>query len=197
MIVDLERTIVELAPRVLRYAQARLGDPALAEDVAQESLAALMRACRNDGASDSAEAFVFAIARRRAARASWRQRLWVPLDSVVGARATAPTPEAQAVVDAFRRELPPGLRFENAPLAEVGRRLSDVLGMAVRLTCRDPSVTTLTMDFSGLTLQSALQQIGDREERPKASWQLIVGPAPGAKAPQIAVAVGPAKKKTK
>ncbi len=97
MIVDLERTIVELAPRVLRYAHARLGDPALAEDVAQESLAALVRACRNGGAPDSAEAFVFAIARRRAARASWRQRLWVPLDSAVGARATAPTPEARAI----------------------------------------------------------------------------------------------------
>ncbi len=106
----------------------------------------------------------------------------------------AATPEAQAVVDAFRKELPPGLRFENAPLAEVGRRLSDVLGMAVRLTCRDSSVTTLTMDFSGLTLQSALQHIGDGEERPKAVWQLVVGPAPGAKSPQIAIAVGSGKK---
>ena len=33
MIVDLDATIAELAPRVLRYARARLGDPALAEDV--------------------------------------------------------------------------------------------------------------------------------------------------------------------
>jgi len=107
----------------------------------------------------------------------------------------AATPEAQAVVDAFRKELPAGLDFENAPLAEISKRLSQELGLPVRLTCKDLSVTTLTMDFGGLTLQRALQQIGDREERPKASWQLVVGPAPGAKSPQIAVAVGPGKKK--
>lgn len=96
-IVDLEGTVAELAPRVLRYAAARLGDRALAEDVAQESLAALVRACRNGGAPASAEAFVFAIARRRAARVSWRQRLWLPLETVLGVRASAPTPEARAI----------------------------------------------------------------------------------------------------
>jgi RNA polymerase sigma-70 factor (ECF subfamily) len=97
VIVDLERTIAELAPRVLRYANARLADPALAEDVAQESLAALVRACRNGGAPDSAEAFVFAIARRRAGRAAWRRRLWVPLELALGTRSEAPSPEARAI----------------------------------------------------------------------------------------------------
>jgi RNA polymerase sigma-70 factor (ECF subfamily) len=97
VIVDLEGTIAGLAPRVLRYANARLGDPALAEDVAQESLAALVRACRNGGAPDSAEAFVFAIARRRAGRAAWRRRLWAPLELASGARAVTPTPEARAI----------------------------------------------------------------------------------------------------
>ncbi|HNV03507.1 MAG TPA: hypothetical protein PLE61_13695 [Vicinamibacterales bacterium] len=105
----------------------------------------------------------------------------------------AATPEAQAVVDAFRKELPAGLNFEHAPLADVNKRLSEAVGLPVELKCRVPDVTTLTMDFSGLTLQGALQKIGEREERPKAAWQLIVGPAPGAKAPQIAIAVGPAK----
>ena len=97
VIVDLERTVGELAPRVLRYANARLGDPALAEDVAQESLAALVRACRNGGAPDSAEAFVFAIARRRAGRAAWRRRLWAPIELAAGARSGAPSPEARAI----------------------------------------------------------------------------------------------------
>lgn len=106
----------------------------------------------------------------------------------------AATPEAQAVVDAFRKELPAGLNFENAPLADVNKRLSEAVGLPVQLKCRLPEVTTATMDFSGLTLQSALQKIGEREARPKASWQLIVGPVPGAKAPQIAIAVGPGKK---
>lgn len=97
MIVDLEGTIAELAPRVLRYANARLGDPSLAEDVAQESLAALVRACRNGGAPDSPEAFVFAIARRRAGRAAWRRRLWAPLEFASGARSEMPSPEARAI----------------------------------------------------------------------------------------------------
>jgi RNA polymerase sigma-70 factor (ECF subfamily) len=97
VIVDLEGTIAELAPRVLRYANAKLADPALAEDVAQESLAALVRACRNGGTPDSAEAFVFAIARRRAGRAAWRRRLWVPIELASGARSGAPSPEARAI----------------------------------------------------------------------------------------------------
>jgi RNA polymerase sigma-70 factor (ECF subfamily) len=99
VIVDLEETIAELAPRVLRYAHARLGDKALAEDVAQESLAALVRRCRNGGPPDSAEAFVFAVARRRAGRAAWRQRLWVPLEHAFGARTEAPSPEARAIAN--------------------------------------------------------------------------------------------------
>jgi len=97
-IVDLEGTIAELAPRVLRYANARLGDAALAEDVAQESLAALVRACRNGGAPRSAEAFVFAIARRRAGRAAWRRHLWAPLELAFAVRTEAPSPEARAIV---------------------------------------------------------------------------------------------------
>jgi RNA polymerase sigma-70 factor (ECF subfamily) len=97
VIVDLEATVAELAPRVLRYANARLGDAALAEDVAQESLAALVRACRNGGAPDSAEAFVFAVARRRAGRAAWRRRLWAPIERAFSARSDAPSPEARAI----------------------------------------------------------------------------------------------------
>ena len=96
-IVDLEGTIAELAPRVLRYANARLGDASQAEDVAQESLAALVRACRNGGAPESPEAFVFAIARRRAGRAVWRRRLWAPLELAFGVRSETPSPEARAI----------------------------------------------------------------------------------------------------
>ena len=99
VIVDLGGTIAELAPRVLRYATARLGDPALAEDVAQESLAALVRACRNGGAPESPEAFVFAIARRRAGRAAWRRQFWAPLELAFGARSAGPSPEARAIAN--------------------------------------------------------------------------------------------------
>lgn len=95
--VDLDEAVGALAPRVLRYAVARLGDMSLAEDVAQESLAALVRRCRNGGAPESVEAFVFAIARRRVGRLVWRRRLWLPLDQAAGARDAGPTPEAMAI----------------------------------------------------------------------------------------------------
>jgi RNA polymerase sigma-70 factor (ECF subfamily) len=95
--VDLDEAVGALAPRVLRYAAARLGDRGLAEEVAQESLTALVRAWRSGGPPDSPEAFVFAIARRRAGRLVWRRRLWLPLDRASGARDAGPTPETQAV----------------------------------------------------------------------------------------------------
>jgi RNA polymerase sigma-70 factor (ECF subfamily) len=93
----LDEAVGALAPRVLRYAVARLGDMSLAEDVAQESLAALVRHCRNGGPPESAEGFVFAVARRRIGRVIWRRRLWLPLDQAAGARDAGPTPEATAI----------------------------------------------------------------------------------------------------
>ena len=105
MIVDLEGTIAELAPRVLRYATARVGEASLAEDVAQESLAALVRRCRNGRAPDCPDAFVFAIARRRCGRAIWRRRLWRPIEDALGAHAPGPTPEAEAIARAEVRRV--------------------------------------------------------------------------------------------
>ena len=98
--MDLHGTIRELAPRVLRYAIARTGDPSVGEDVAQESLAALVRHWRRAGPPESAEAFVFSIARRRAVRAMVRQRLWVPIERAFGHRDGAPDPEARTLARA-------------------------------------------------------------------------------------------------
>jgi RNA polymerase sigma-70 factor (ECF subfamily) len=94
---DLERTICDMAPRVLRYAVARTGDVSAGEDIAQESLEALVRHWRRAGPPESAEAFVFSIARRRAVRAVIRRRLWVPIERAFGRCDDAPDPEAQAV----------------------------------------------------------------------------------------------------
>jgi len=138
VIVDLEGTIAELAPRVLRYANARLADPALAEDVAQESLAALVRACRNGGAPESAEAFVFAIARRRAGRAAWRRRLWAPLELAFGASSEAPSPEAQTIA------------------IEEAARLRAALG---RLSSRDREALLLVA-AGGLSMADAAAALG-------------------------------------
>lgn len=84
--MDLETTVTELAPRLLRYCLGRTRDPALAEDVAQEALVALVRRWRRWGPPESPEAFVFSIARRRAWRRVWERRLLAPL-SLLGLRA--------------------------------------------------------------------------------------------------------------
>jgi len=97
VIVDLDEALSQLAPRVLRYLVARLGDVSLAEEIAQESLAALVRCWRNGGAPESADAFVFAVARRRLGRAVWRRRLWVPLELASGSPDAGPSPESHAI----------------------------------------------------------------------------------------------------
>lgn len=95
--VDLDEAVEALAPRVLRYAAARLGDRSLADEVAQDSLAALVRAWRSGRPPLSPEAFVFAIARRRAGRVIWRRRFWAPLDHAADARDNGQSPEAAAI----------------------------------------------------------------------------------------------------
>jgi RNA polymerase sigma-70 factor (ECF subfamily) len=93
MIVDLENIIRELTPGLLRYCTARTRDRNLAEEIAQESLMALIMHWNNHGAPESAQAFLFAVARRKAARAMLRRRLLLPLQILVGSRDHAPDPE--------------------------------------------------------------------------------------------------------
>lgn len=108
----------------------------------------------------------------------------------------ATTQSGKAILEAFKRTLPGGMTFDNAPLEEVSRRLTESVGLPVKLVCKDPDVKTLTMDLSGLTLASALEAIGDAEGRPSASWQLTVGPAHGdSKSGGIAIMVGPKQAK--
>jgi RNA polymerase sigma factor (sigma-70 family) len=107
--VDLEATVRDLAPRVLRYARMWTRDAALAEEVAQESLTALVRRWRAHGPPDSPQAFVFSIARRRAGRAVVRRKLWVPIEEILGARDGHPTPEDLTVAGSERAHLLAGL----------------------------------------------------------------------------------------
>jgi len=92
--MDLERAVSDLTPRLLRYCAARTGDAALGEDVAHD---ALVQRWRRHGPPDSVEAFVFAIARRRATRVVLRQRLLVPIEHLIGRRDGGRDPEAQTI----------------------------------------------------------------------------------------------------
>src|SRR3954465_15456426 len=67
--VDLETVAAALAPRLVAYATGRTGCRSTGQDIAQEALAALVLRWRRFGPPESPEAFVFAVARRRAGRA--------------------------------------------------------------------------------------------------------------------------------
>lgn len=158
-IVDLEGKVADLAPRVLRYATARLGDASLAEEVAQESLAALVRHCRNGGAPASPEAFVFAVARRRAGRAAWRRRLWVPIEALTGARDPGPTPEAAAIGSEARARL-------RSALARLGSRDREAILMV--------AAGDVTMSEAALALGVSVSAVKMRVSRARARLSALL-----------------------
>jgi RNA polymerase sigma-70 factor, ECF subfamily len=158
--VDLDGTIVELAPRLLRYAVARLGDVSLAEEIAQESLAALVRHWRHSGPPSSAEAFVFAIARRRIGRAVWRRRLSVPLEEVFGARDDHPDPEAQAISRAEEDRV-------RAALARLPRRDREALLLV--------AVGELTMADTAAALGVSVSAVKMRVHRARGRLSALLG----------------------
>jgi RNA polymerase sigma factor (sigma-70 family) len=100
--VDLDAAVRDLAPKLLGYCFLETGDAGLAEEISQDTLTALVQRWRRHGPPDSPAAFVFAIARRRSARAVVRRRLWRPLEEVFGLRDGRPDPE-QAVVQSDER----------------------------------------------------------------------------------------------
>ena len=91
--MDLEATLEDLAPRLLRYTRGLAPDPALAEEAAQEALTALVARWRRLGPPDEPAAFAFVVARRRLHRARWKRRFFEPLESwLEGGGAKTPTP---------------------------------------------------------------------------------------------------------
>ncbi|HEX4962117.1 MAG TPA: sigma-70 family RNA polymerase sigma factor [Thermoanaerobaculia bacterium] len=95
--MELETTVRELTPQLLRYALGRTGDPALAEEVAQDALAALVQRWRRYGPPECPAAFVFAVARRRAFRLTFKRRLLFPLHLLLDGESPLPNPEERAV----------------------------------------------------------------------------------------------------
>lgn len=95
--MDLEATLEDLAPRLLRFCLGRSADRPLAEESAQEALTALVDRWRRHGPPDSPEAFVFTVARRRLQRLLRRQKLLAPLEQALGFQSTRPDPEAHTV----------------------------------------------------------------------------------------------------
>ena len=97
----------------------------------------------------------------------------------------------------LKQPLPAGMKFENAPLADVSARLSDALGLKVDLTSSDPTLRTLTADFSSQTLLDALKGVFPPGEHAAYSWRMVVAPRDAdAKSPSImlGIKVDPKKK---
>lgn len=82
--MTLDDVVAALAPRLVAYALARTRCRATAEDIAQDALTALVRRWRQAGPPESPDAFVFAIAKRRAGRALFRRALTAPLEAIRG-----------------------------------------------------------------------------------------------------------------
>jgi RNA polymerase sigma-70 factor (ECF subfamily) len=92
--MDLEATLTDLAPSLLRYCTGASGDPAAGEELAQEALTALVSHWRRHGPPDSPRSFVYVVARRLSRRWKWRRRLLVPLERLVNGHQPDPDPEA-------------------------------------------------------------------------------------------------------
>ena len=88
--VELEAVAESLAPRLIAYALARTGCRGTAEDIAQEALTALVVRWRRAGPPESPDAYVFAIAERRAGRAVARRALMAPLHALRGVARSEP-----------------------------------------------------------------------------------------------------------
>ena len=91
----------EIAPQLLRFTLGLVGNRVAAEEASQEALVALVQRWRRHGPPDSPAAFAFAVARRRAWREVWRQRLLDPL-SVLTDRPALIENRAVAGLDAQR-----------------------------------------------------------------------------------------------
>jgi RNA polymerase sigma factor (sigma-70 family) len=132
MCVTLEAVLLELTPRVLRFCVGYTGDRSLGEDVAQESLAALVRAWRTSGPPDSPDAFVFVVAKRKARRAMLQRRLLLPIDVLFGHRQGGHDPESATIENDKRarmlaaiRRLPRGEREAVLVVIGDGRTLQE------------------------------------------------------------------------
>ena len=96
--MELETAVRELAPQLLRYSIGRTGDATLAEEVAQDALAALVQRWRRHGPPDCPAAFAFAVARRRAGRLMLQRRLLEPLHALLDGHSPSPGPEERTTV---------------------------------------------------------------------------------------------------
>lgn len=94
--MELEPTLAQLAPALLRLALGLTGDRAESEDLAQEALSALVRYWRKNGPPQSPAAFACTVVRRQALRRGLQMRRLQPLEGLPEGPGAAPLPDEAA-----------------------------------------------------------------------------------------------------
>jgi hypothetical protein len=102
-------------------------------------------------------------------------------------RARARRERVQAL---FKQPLPAGMKFENATLDAVSKRLSAAFGVSISITAEDATIQTVTADFSNLSLQDALRVLVDTTGSKRVVWRLAITMDGDEKAAQVLLAVG-------
>ena len=152
--VTLEAALGELAPRVLRYCVGYMGDRSLGEEVAQESLAVLVRAWRTAGPPEHPDAFVFTVAKRRARRVLFQRRLLLPVEYLLNHRQQGPDPERTAIE-----------RDQRTLLLSAIRRLPRAEREAVLLVIGDGQKLHDAARMSGVSLSAMKMRLSRARQR--------------------------------
>ncbi len=152
--VTLEAALSDLAPRVLRYCVGYMGDRSLGEEVAQESLSALVRAWRTSGPPTNPDAFVFAVAKRRARRVLFQRSLMLPMEYLLNHRQQGPDPERSAID-----------RDQRTRLLSAIRRLPRAEREAVLLVIGDGQKLHEAAEISGVSLSAMKMRLSRARQR--------------------------------
>lgn len=152
--VTLEAALSDLAPRVLRYCVGYMGDRSLGEEVAQESLSALVRAWRTSGPPTSPDAFVFTVAKRRARRVLFQRSLLLPLEYLTNHSQQGLDPERQTIE-----------KDERTRLLRAIRRLPRTEREAVLLVIGDGQKLHEAAERSGVSLSAMKMRLSRARQR--------------------------------
>jgi RNA polymerase sigma-70 factor, ECF subfamily len=152
--VTLEAALSDLAPRVLRYCVGYMGDRSLGEEVAQESLAVLVKEWRTSGRPRNPDAFVFTVAKRRARRVLFQRSLLLPLDYLTNHRQLGLDPERQAIE-----------KDERTRLLSAIRRLPRAEREAVLLVIGDGQTLHEAAELSGASLSAMKMRLSRARQR--------------------------------
>lgn len=161
--VDLEATLRQLAPKVLGFCVLETGDAGMAEEISQDALTALVQRWRRYGPPDAPAGFVFAIARRRCARAMVRRRLWCPLEEVLLRRDGRQSPEERTLALDRRARMTRALQRLRRPDRQVLLMVT-VGNLGMEDTARALGISLSAAKMRAMRARARLREVLDLQE---------------------------------